>query len=77
MRLLLLKILSHLCISMYKAHVFLKAVHEDLSVYDRHRLLKLSLFFEQVFCICLASHHGICNEMKVIISRNFKTLFII
>ena len=38
MRFLLLKILSHLCISMYKAHVFLKEAHEDLSVQNHHRL---------------------------------------
>ena len=31
---LLLKILSHLCISMYKAHVFFKEAHEDLCVHD-------------------------------------------
>ena len=38
MRLLLLKILSHLCIPMYKAHVFLKEAHEDLTVHGHHSL---------------------------------------
>ena len=38
MRFLLLKILSHLCTSMYKAHVFLKEAHEDPSVHNHHRL---------------------------------------
>ena len=78
---LLVNKISYLCISMYEAHVFLKTVHEDLSVYDPYRLLKLSLFFEHVMrllplkilshlCISMYKAHvllkGVHEDLSVI-----------